>query len=1011
MLPRLLSCFFLMTLAAQAARADTTSAALSGLRYREIGPAITGGRATAVAGSDRDSHLYYAGGAGGGVFKSTDGGASWSPVFDREAAAPIGAIAIAPQDDRDVWVGTGESNPRNDVESGDGIYHSSDGGAHWTNVGLARSAHISSIAIDPRDRRVVAVGVLGRVTADDPNRGVYVTRDGGAHWTRTLYAGPSSGVSSLVRVPGRAATLFAGVWQVRRTPWSLASGGALGGIYRSDDDGATWRKLQGSGLPGGLTGRIGLAAGTHSRVYAAIEARAGELWRSDDGGVHWKKMPHSPYLGARAFYFTSIFVDPADPNRVINVSLILTLSTDGGRTFHPIATGGGWDYHAIWWSADGRRIINGSDEGVILSSDGGKNFWQPYDLPFAQPYHVGLGSAADYNYLVCVGLQDDNSWCGPSSPPNGVGVMNRDWYQIVPGDGMWAVVDPKDPEYIWSTSTNSDTGQVYLWNERTTQAYDVSPDAESNGELAARDLRYRFNWDTPIAFTNDGSALVGGNVVFESPDRGAIWHVISPDLTRDDRSKQGPSGGPIAYDQSGAEFYDTILSLATTKLADGIIWAGTDDGLVQLTRDGGGSWRNVSPPESLVPPWGRITGLDPGRFSAATAFIAVERHLLGDDRPYVLRTDDYGAAWHSIAGDLPPNQFVRAIRQDPRNSNVLYAGTNRGVFVTLDGGSHWHSLRLNMPASAIYDIEIQPQANDLVVAAHGRGVWILDDLGPLQQFATTGSSAVTLFPVRDAYRMWQWTPVNAFTDPKLPPNEFVGDNPPYGAIVSYYLASAPKRATIEILDAHGRVLRHLAGDDVPKHAGMNRAAWSLNEDGPTKWNGTFKENQGPDEGAEVPPSTYVVRIHADGVMVEQRVTVKADPRDPAAAQYDKRYGFMVRLYDALGSIDSMLNSIDARLKHATGPTAAELGAFKRRLTYDPRNIEDLNGPAQVRERVLDLISRMTTSYQSPNVAQWNQGVCYVSWTQALTSEFGEFVRSGNTIGLRTSTPSCMMGKQ
>ncbi len=978
----------LVALTALPARADTVSAALSGLKYREIGPAISGGRATAVAGSDRDAQLYYAGGAGGGVFKSTDGGASWVPVFDREAAAPVGAIAIAPQDDRDVWVGTGESNPRNDVESGDGIYHSSDGGAHWTHVGLERSAHISSISIDPRDRRVVAVGVLGRVSADDPTRGVYVTRDGGAHWTRTLYVGPSSGVSSLVRVPGRPATLFAGVWQVRRTPWNLASGGPLGGIYRSDDGGMTWRRLRGNGLPAGLTGRIGLGAGTHARVYAAVQSRAGELWRSDDGGVQWKKMPHSPYLGARAFYFTSVFVDPADPNRLINVSLILTMSTDGGRTFHPIATGGGWDYHVVWWSADGRRIINGNDEGVILSSDGGKNFWQPYDLPFAQPYHVGLGDAPDYNYLVCVGLQDDNSWCGPSSPANGVGVMNRDWYQIGPGDGMWAVVDPKDPQYIWSTSTNSDTGQVYLWNERTTQAYDVSPDAESNGELAARDLRYRFNWDTPIAFTNDGDALVGGNVVFKSSDRGSTWYRISPDLTRDDKSKQGPSGGPIAYDQSGAEFYDTILSLATTKLDAGIIWVATDDGLVQLTCDGGQHWRNVAPPESLVPPWGRVTGLEAGRFSAGAAFIAVERRLLGDDRPYVLRTDDYGATWHSIAGDLPPDQFVRAIRQDSKNANVLYAGTNRGIFVTLDGGSRWHSLRLNMPASAIYDIEIQPQANDLVVAAHGRGVWILDDLTALQSDASPGSSAVTLFPVRDAYRMWQWAPVNTFTDPKIPANEFVGTNPPDGALVTYYLARAARQATITIFDSRGRAVRHLQGDDVPKHAGMNRASWDLNEDGPVKWTSTFKENQGPDTGAETVPGTFTVQLTIDGVSKSQSLVVKMDPREQetlGAAQ--RRHAALAELFAELSGVDTMLNQIDARLKVASPARAAALRAFKLRLTYDARNIEDLTGPAQLREGLLDLISRLSTSFQAPTAAQLSQAAEYRKEYAALTAAY------------------------
>jgi photosystem II stability/assembly factor-like uncharacterized protein len=974
-----------------AAGADSTSPALLGLKYREIGPAISGGRSPAVAGSDRDSHVYYAGGAGGGVFKTTDGGASWFPVFDREPVAPIGAISIAPQDVRDVWVGTGESNPRNDVESGDGIYHSIDGGEHWLRAGLERSAHISSITIDPRDRRILAVGVLGRVSADDANRGVYVTRDGGVHWTRSLYVGPASGVSSLVRVPDHPSTLFAGVWQFRRTPWRLDSGGPRGGIFRSDNNGATWRKLTGNGLPNGLSGRIGLAAGARSRVYAIIQSRAGELWRSDDGGANWRAMPHSPYLGARPFYFSSIFVDPANPNRLINVSLILSMSSDGGRTFHPIATGGGWDYHAIWWSADGRRIINGSDEGVILSSDGGKNFWQPYDLPFAQPYHIGLGPQP-LNYRVCIGLQDDNSWCGPSSPPNGIGIMNRNWTQVAPGDGMWAVVDPKDLNFVWSTSTNSDTGQVYLWNDRTRQAYDVSPDAESNGELAARDVSYRFNWDTPIAFTVDGKALVGGNVVFESADRGQTWSAISPDLTRNDPSKQLSSGGPIAYDQSGAEFYDTILYLATTPLDAGIIWATTDDGLVQLTRDAsaasaGVRWHNVSPPTSLVPPWGRVTCLDPGRSSAGTAFIAIERHLLRDDRPYVLRTDDYGTTWRSIVGDLPADDFVRVIRQDPRNGNILYAGTNRGVRVTFDGGAHWHSLRLNMPASAIYDLAIQPAANDLVVAAHGRGVWILDDLTAVQQWPAAQFSEVTLFPLRDAYRMWQWSPVNTFTDPKIPPNEFIGANPPYGAILTYYLAKMPRRSEIEILDAQGRIVRHLSADDVPKHAGMNRTSWDLNEDGPVKWTGTFKENQGPDTGAEVVPGTYTVRLIADGTTRDQPVVVKPDPRDAASGGYARRHDFLAELFAELSGVDTMLNGIDARLPHAPPTQAAALTAFKARLTYDPRNIEDLNGPAQLRERLLDLISRMSTSFQAPTAAQLSQAAVYKAQYDRLSGAY------------------------
>lgn len=970
--------------------AAVIAAPFSGLTFREIGPAISGGRSTAVAGTDRDAHLYYAGGAVGGVFKSTDGGASWTAVFDGEPAAAIGAIAIDPRNDRVVWVGTGESNPRNDAEPGDGIYRSVDGGETWRHAGLPGSAHISAISIDPRNPRVIAAGALGRISAGDANRGVYVTRDNGIHWSRTLYVGPSSGVSSLVRAPNHPSTLFAGVWQIRRLPWTLESGGPHGGIYRSDDNGIKWRKLTGHGLPDGLTGRIGLAAGGGGRIYALIQSRAGDLWRSDDGGANWRLMPHSPFLGARPFYFSSIYVDPANPDRLINVSLILSLSNDGGRSFHAIAEDAGWDYHAIWWSADGRRIISGTDEGVILSADGGARFWQPYDLPFAQPYHVGLdGPLPDYR--VCIGLQDVNSWCGPSAPPNGIGVMNRDWYQVGPGDGMWVVADPLDSELVWSTSTNSDTGQVYLWDARTRQARDVSPDAESNGVKPASALDYRFNWETPIAFTDDDKALVGGNVLFESADRGGTWNAISPDLTRNDKSKQEPSGGPVSHDQSGAEFYDTILYVATTKLDPGLIWVSTDDGLVQITRNASAaakaSWQNVSPPVSLVPPWGRISCIDPGRFAAGTAFIAVERHLNGDRQPYVLQTDDYGSTWRSIAGDLPRDQYVRAVRQDPRVASVLYAGTNRGVWVTLNGGSHWQPLRLNMPATAVYDLEIETAANDLVAGAHGRGVWILDDLTPIQQWNAASSASVTLFPARDALQMWNWPPVNTFTEPVLPYNEYVGDGGDGGAIVTYFLPRDAKAASVTILDSSGRTIRHLKGDDVSKDAGMNRAYWDLTEDGPVQWKGTYKQNRGPDEGAEVVPGRYTVQLAIDGATKSQSLTVKPDPRGPSSAAAAGRYDALAALYGELNTIDTMLNRIDELIPRASPPQARRLEAVRLSLTYDPRNIEDLTGPAQLREDLLDLISRIGSSSAAPTAAEVTQAGRYKARLARVESDY------------------------
>jgi len=950
-----------------AVRADTESTALSPLTYRAIGPAISGGRTSAVAGSDRDPALYYAGGAGGGVFKSTDGGVSWQPVFDREMVAPIGAIAVSRRDANDVWVGTGEANPRNTVEEGAGIWHSTDGGKTWRHAGLDDAGSISSISIDPRDPHTVVVGVLGHIFRDGTMRGVYVTHDGGNRWTRALYVGPSSGVSDLTRVPDHPATLFAGLWQFRRTPWSMSSGGPAGGLYRSDDGGTTWRKLTGAGLPTGLTGRIGVAAAKGGRVYAIVQSKQGDVWRSDDGGRTWRVMPHSAMIGARSFYFSHLFVDPSNANRVVNVSLILSLSTDGARTFKPIATNAGWDYHATWWSADGRRLIVGSDEGVVLSADRGRHWSQPYALPFAQPYHIGFDDGVP-SYRVCIGLQDDNSWCGPSSSETGLGVLNRDWYQVGPGDGMWARFDPRDPNLIWTTSTNSDPGQVYLYDARTKQVREVSPDARQV-ENAAAALDHRFNWDTPIAFAADGSALVGGERVFASSDHGMHWTAISPDLTRNEKSHQRVSGGPISEDASGAEIADTILQIAPSQRDPGVIWVGTDDGLVQLTRDGGKTWKNVTPP--AMPAWGRVYTVEPGHAAAGTAYVAVDAHMTGDERPYVFVTDDYGASWKAVGNGLPPNVFVRSIREDPLEGALLYAGTQRGVFLSFDRGGTWHSLRLNMPATAIYDLQIDPRTSDLLVASHGRGVWILDDVGPLRAWTAARATTVTLFAPRDAYRMWHTAPVNAFQDGSLPTGDFVGKDRPSGAILTYYLARPAHKVALEIVDANGRVVRHLSGAAFTHHAGMNRAAWDLAEDGPTRWTGTFEQNRGPKEGAEVVPGTYTVRLVADGATQERPLLVKADPRDTASAEDARvRHDFLEELYRDLGRVDAMLNALDAQRKHAAPAQAATIAGFEHRLTLDQQNIEDLKTPPRLRERLLDLIGRVgSTSFQTPTAAQ------------------------------------------
>ncbi|HEU5480205.1 MAG TPA: hypothetical protein VFU90_10255 [Candidatus Tumulicola sp.] len=959
---------FLLASAAAAAAA----APFGNLAYRSIGPAIAGGRTTAVVGSDRDALLYYAGGADGGVFKSTNGGASWEAVFDRASAASIGAIAIDPRDPGDVWVGTGESNPRNDVESGNGIWHSADGGKTWTHAGLEDAGQISGVAIDPRNPRVVVVGVLGQVFRDSQTRGIYLTRDGGAHWTRTLFAGPSSGISDVVRVPDRPSTLFAGMYEFRRQPWMMTSGGSRGGLYRSDDGGATWRRVSGGGFPAGLTGRIGLAAAGGGRIYAIVQSKLGDLWRSDDGGASWKLMPHNPYVGARPFYFSRIFVDPADRNRLIDVGLILSASKDGGRSFHPIAENAGWDYHVVWWSHDGRRIAVGSDEGAIFSGDAGAHFWQPYDLPFAQAYHAGFGGSLP-GYDVCIGLQDNDSWCGPSASYNGIGVLNRDWYTVGPGDGMWALIDPADQDLVWSTTTNNDTGQVYLWNRRTQQAYEVSPSARYNSQ-APEALPYRFNWDTPLAFASVPSphVLVGGNVVFESSDRGQHWTIVSPDLTRNDKTHQKASGGPISLDVSGAETSDTILDVETSALSGTLIWVGTDDGLVQVTRDGGARWSNVTPPG--VPPWGRVSTVEPGHFAAGTAYAAIDRHMLGDEHPYVYVTDDYGAGWRSLSANLPSNLFVRSIREDPKDPELLYAGTQRGVWTSFDRGLHWRSLRLNMPATAIYDLEIQPSAGDLIVASHGRGVWILDDLQPLRELARGRVSGVTFFAPRSAYRMFVASPINSFTDGTLPDNEFVGDNPEYGALLSYYLdRPARRRPTLEISDAHGRIVRHIDGKDVPNDAGIDRTSWDLAEDGPEQWHGTFSENRGPEEGPEVVPGAYTATLNVDGRAYRQTVDVLADPRDKMPLDdYARRHDFLEEIYAEIGGCNRMLNGIDRKLKQANPQQAQALRAFRAELTFNPRNVEDLGEPPGLRDRLVDAIARSSLSFQPPTAAQLSE---------------------------------------
>ncbi|HEX3550143.1 MAG TPA: hypothetical protein VHT53_07210, partial [Candidatus Elarobacter sp.] len=568
-----------------------------GVRFRALGPAIAGGRVPAVAGSDRDPSLYYVGGAGGGVFKSADGGTSFASVWDHASRfGAIGAISVAPSDDRTVWVGTGEANPRNDVSYGDGVWVTHDGAKHWTHAGLERTSQIAKILVDPKNARRAIVAALGDPWADSTERGVYVTSDGGRTWSKTLYAGPSSGAADLAWNPRRPQTVFAAIWQFRRQPWIATSGGPADGLYRSRDGGRTWTKLHGRGFPTDTLGRIGVAVAPSdpNRVYAVIQSKQGTIWRSDDGGDSWRRVSSDTTPEQRPFYFSHLAVDPRNRDRVISVSMYLTVTKDGGRTWKHQTGSVHVDNHALWWSHDGTRIIEGNDGGAILSRNGGDSWAFLARIPLAQIYHVGYSD--EKPYLICGGLQDNSSWCAPTNARNGTGVLNRDWFAIAGGDGIFAVPDPLDPNFLW---TNTQDGVLGIYDQRARQSVDVSPyprDVFTSVDSLARSP-YRFNWNAPLAFSpQDGHvAYFGGNVIFKSSDRGRHWTPISPDLTRNEKQHQLASGGPITLDVSGAEYYDTTLAIAPSPKESGVIWAGTDDGLVQLTRDRGAHWANVTP--------------------------------------------------------------------------------------------------------------------------------------------------------------------------------------------------------------------------------------------------------------------------------------------------------------------------------------------------------------------------------------------------------------------------------
>ncbi|HET7674568.1 MAG TPA: glycosyl hydrolase, partial [Gammaproteobacteria bacterium] len=706
-------------------------------KFRNIGPAVAGGRVTVVAGIPGNPKIYYVGSAGGGVWKSIDGGDTWTALDMHAGTASIGTLAIAPSNHDLIWVGTGEANVRNDTLTGAGVYFSPDAGKTWQFMGLKDAGQIARIVIDPTNPDIVFVAALGNPWGPNKTRGIYRSADGGKHWKHVLYIDDKTGASDLVIDPGNPRVLFAGMWSVRRYPWTLVNGSKTGGIWRSTDGGDTWHQLH-DGLPakGTDTGRITLAIAPSdpNRIYALIATRNGMLWRSDDLGKHWTMVSNNHALAVRAWYFSGMAVAPDDANKVYFDSLFLMETDDGGKTAHPIDLGVHVDHHAVWVDpADPKRIIQGNDGGAFLSVNGGKT-WRFLDtLPIEQAYTVSVDSQLPFH--ACVGLQDNSAWCGPTSSLSQGGVTGKHWFTTVGGDGEYAVIAPSNPHIVYS---DLEDGYTMRYDTSTHLGRMIRPTTSyglQNTDKTLAESKYRFNWTSPIAVSphDADTVYLGANVLFKSTDGGKNWNVISPDLTRDDKSKQQIPGEPIYHDVSSAENYDTLLSIALAPTApDKVIWAGTDDGLVQVTRDGGKTWKNVTP--GGAPEWARVYQIGVSPFEAGTAYVSFDAHMLDNDRAYVYKTTNYGASWSRITDGLPEHTPVLVVREDPHRRGLLIAGTMTGLYYSLDDGGQWQPLTGDFPVAPVFDLKFTPQGHALAVATHGRGLFVLDDLRPLEEW-------------------------------------------------------------------------------------------------------------------------------------------------------------------------------------------------------------------------------------------------------------------------------------
>jgi photosystem II stability/assembly factor-like uncharacterized protein len=895
------------------------SAIVSGLGARNIGSAAMSGRISALAArQEQDGKVtLYVGSASGGVWKSLDGGTTFKPVFDRQPVQSIGAITLDPNDPNTVWVGTGESWTRNSVSVGNGIYRSSDGGESWDYLGLPESERINKIVVHPRDGRIVYACVPGKLWSDSPDRGLYKTTDGGKTWALVL-KGPnlSTGCSGLAMDPRNPDRLFAGLWDFRRKGWTFRSGGdgptavSGSGLFVTSDGGASWQALDdktAKGLPPQPWGRLDveIAQSSPDVVYAVIEGVHSALFRSADGGRTWEERDRSQSMVWRPFYFSNIIVDPTDADRLYKVNFSLIASDDGGKSFSPVGGGLGGthgDHHDTWINpTNTKHVITGDDGGLFISYDGGNKWLKTDNLPVSQFYHVSVDDKDPYQ--VYGGLQDNSSWVGDSEYPGGI--TNSRWENLFGGDGFWAFADPADPNYAYAEYQGGNIARI---NRITHEQRDIQP-------KAGRGEKLRFNWNAPIHLSPNqkGKIYIGAQFLFASSDHGQSWQRISPDLTTNDpgKQRQEESGG-ITVDNSAAEMHTTIYSISESPRNGAVIWVGTDDGNVQLTRDGGAKWTNVVRNVQGLPPASWVSSVVAGLHADGTAYATFDRHTFGDLDPWVYRTDDFGHSWQRI---VAPAQGVRGyahvIKEDPVNADVLYLGTEFGLWISIDRGATWAEFKGgNFPAVAVRDIAIEPRNNDVVVATHGRGIWIIDDVTPLRALTPAVLARdVAFLPGRPIQQRIQgnggWVEGDA---------KFSGANPPRGAMINYYQKTRHVfgRMKIEVFDGAGNLVDTLPAS---KRKGLNRVVWSM-QSRPPRVPTAAQAAGAARSGPRVLPGTYTVRLTKGDQVLEQKVDVGLDRRatfsvEDRKAQYDEAmrahalFGRMTDLIDRLNGLKAL----------------------------------------------------------------------------------------------------------